>query len=79
MVYDDKGQIDKTKYVRETVLVPNYTRIYTHVEKASDWTPSNKKGITVEVEELVHVHQVYRSVDANGKTTQDRWFRGARV
>ena len=79
MVYDDKGNIDSTKYVRETVAVPSLTRVYTHVEKADDWTHKNKQGVYVTVEELVHNHHLYRSVDAKGRATQERWFRGARV
>lgn len=77
--YDDKGNIDSTKYVRETVAIPSLTRVYTHVEKADDWTPTNKSAMVRRVEELVHNHQLYRSVDAKGKATQERWFRGARV
>ena len=77
--YDDKGQIDRTRYVRESVAVPKYTREYTHVEKADDWTPTNKKGVHRTVRELVHIHHLYRRVDAKGNATQERWFRGARV
>ena len=77
--YDDKGQIDKTKYVREAVAIPTLTRVFTRVQKADNWTPDNKKGVHVTVEELVHIHHLYRSVDAKGKATQERWFRGARV
>ncbi len=78
MVYDAKGQIDKTKYVRETVAVPSVVREYTHFAKADDWTRENRHSVLRRVEEMVHCHHVYRSVDAKGKVTQDRWFRGAR-
>ncbi len=79
MVYDAKGQIDKSKYVREAIAIPSVTREYEHIEKADDWTPDNPTAVHVVVQELVHNHQVYRSVDAKGKATNDRWFRGARI
>ena len=78
-VYDSKGKIDKTKFVREAVLIPNLKRTWECIIKADDWTHDNKKGLHVQMEEVVHIHHVYRTVDARGKVTQDRFFRGARV
>ncbi len=77
--YDSKGKIDRTKWVREAILIPNLTRHYERIIKAEDWTKDNKKGKHVHMEEVVHIHHLYRRVDARGKVTTERFFRGARI
>ena len=77
--YDSKGQIDKSKWVRHAVAVPSLTRTYTRVAKADDWSKDNKAGVHIIVEEMVHIHHVYRQVDAKGNALKSHWFRGARV
>ncbi len=68
----------KDRWHRHPVAVPALTRTYHRIVKADDWTPENKKGVHVDVEELVHVHDVYREKDGN-KIGKVLWHRGARV
>ena len=71
--------MDKKQWVRHSVAVPDLTREYTRIVKADDWNKDNKKGVHVTIEELVHVHDVYRRVGKDGKTMKELWHRGARV
>jgi ribosome maturation protein Sdo1 len=68
----------KDRWKRHSIAVPKLTRTYERITKAKDWTPENKSGTHVTVEELVHIHDVYREV-VDGKVTKQLWHRGALV
>ena len=70
----------KEKWMRHTVAIPNLTRTIHRIVKAKDWTKENKKGVCVDVEEMVHAHDVYRlKEEGSSKADKVLWHRGARV
>lgn len=70
--------LDKDKWVRHPITVPEYERTYQHIEKAEDWTRTNHKGVDVVVSEIVTCYDVYR--EKRGKHTLNQlWHRGAKV
>jgi hypothetical protein len=70
----------KDKWARHSVAIPTLTRTIHRIVKADDWTKENKKGVHVNVEEMVHAHDVYRlKKEGSDKVDSILWHRGAKV
>ena len=71
--YSGDAMMDKTKWFRHTVAVPNVTRTVDCFTRNLE-----RKVVRMEYTEMVHIHDVYRRV-INGKPTDQLWHRGAKV
>ena len=71
--------MDKDRWMRHVVTIPNLTRLITRVEKAKDWTKENKKAVDVTFEEMVQAFDVYRLKLSSNKAAKQLWHRGCKV
>jgi ribosome maturation protein Sdo1 len=70
----------KDTWSRHTVAIPSLKRTFERIVKADDWDKDNKKGTHVVVEEMVHMHDVYRlKIKGKKKADPRLWHRGALV